>query len=341
MANQFRVWTAILYLVLSLPLAILVAGNATAADDAPTIVKNSVRVSIKNNVRLTPIQSDAWLPVIAFWVNGPIASGSQLSVEFSLPTKPKWIEFDCDTGEIKKGEWWKTSCGGGPKAKAVFYSGPVAFTIRLRNELLGTNSTIFTGKAKIVKVPEYPGSKEFEYYFDDDWTIPIGYVFFANDPGHGVTSLHTAFWYRGNPPDIEAHLFYMGKDIAKYTSAGNGAGDWDPAKFQWGLAECHFLGVYRTQKEAEDGYDPKFSLEKNPGDYEVKVLIVNKLARSIKFSVDANGIVDNGIATANKLGSDRIIVPVQVIGDQGPWDKLAWKTGAFYGNPLTGFAVGP
>jgi hypothetical protein len=47
-----------------------------------------------------------------------------------------------------------------------------------------------------------------------------------------------------------------------------------------------------------------------------------------------------GIATANKLGNDRVIVPVQVIGDQdGQWDRTAWKTDAFYGNPLKGFSV--
>ena len=50
--------------------------------------------------------------------------------------------------------------------------------------------------------------------------------------------------------------------------------------------------------------------------------------------------MDNGIATANKLGSDRVIVPVQVIGDQdGPWDRTAWKADPFYGNPLKGFSV--
>jgi hypothetical protein len=69
------------------------------------------------------------------------------------------------------------------------------------------------------------------------------------------------------------------------------------------------------------------------------VLWNNHLARSIKFKADSNGIVDNGIAAANKLGSNRVIVPVQIIGDQdGNWDRAAWKTDAFYGNPLTGFS---
>jgi hypothetical protein len=30
---------------------------------------------------------------------------------------------------------------------------------------------------------------------------------------------------------------------------------------------------------------------------------------------------------------------VQVIGDISPWDQQAWKAGAFYGNPLSGFGA--
>jgi hypothetical protein len=36
----------------------------------------------------------------------------------------------------------------------------------------------------------------------------------------------------------------------------------------------------------------------------------------------------------------RMIVPVKVTGTGGEkWDAAAWKTDAFYGNPLSGFAV--
>jgi len=66
------------------------------------------------------------------------------------------------------------------------------------------------------------------------------------------------------------------------------------------------------------------------------------LARSIKFTVSPDGRFDNGTASANKLGSDRVIVPVQIIGDQdGQWNRSAWKTDAFYSNPLTGFTPVP
>jgi len=85
-----------------------------------------------------------------------------------------------------------------------------------------------------------------------------------------------------------------------------------------------------------------FTLANNPGEYEFKVLWNNKLARSIKFTVQPGGKFDNGIATSNQLGSDRVIVPVTIIGDQdGPWNKTAWQSEAFYGNPLKGFAALP
>jgi len=48
----------------------------------------------------------------------------------------------------------------------------------------------------------------------------------------------------------------------------------------------------------------------------------NKLARSIKFTVGPSGKIDNGIASANKLSTGRVIVPVAIIGDQdGQWDR--------------------
>jgi hypothetical protein len=87
-------------------------------------------------------------------------------------------------------------------------------------------------------------------------------------------------------------------------------------------------------------FGPAYQLDKNPGEYEFKLLWNNHLARSIKFTVGPGGKIDNGLAAANKLGSDRVIIPVTILGDQdGAWDKAAWRTDAFYGNPLTGFTA--
>ncbi len=85
-----------------------------------------------------------------------------------------------------------------------------------------------------------------------------------------------------------------------------------------------------------------YQMAKNPGDYELKLLWNNHLARSLKFKVGPDGKYVSTIASANNLGSDRSIFPIQVIGDaDGKWNKTAYKTDAYYGNPLTGFTAVP
>jgi hypothetical protein len=42
------------------------------------------------------------------------------------------------------------------------------------------------------------------------------------------------------------------------------------------------------------------------------------------------------------FGTDRVIVPVKVVGAQdGTWEQNAWKAEAFYGNPPQGFTHAP
>jgi len=316
------------------------SSTGVAQEGQPTIAKDSVEVFTANISGSQDAPKDKqlqWKPGISFRVNGPISSGSQLSVEFGYPGQKDWAKYDCRTRETAAGESLEISeCLASDKMTTP-YVGPVDFSIHLRNELQGTNVTLFSGKAKAAKLvgpagPQYP-----EFYVDEDWRIPIGYVFYELSSGHRATFLNVGFWYRGNTATVEAHLFYKGKEIAKSEIAGNEGSDWNPAKHQWGFANCQFIGVYKDDP-GEDGYDPRFAVARNPGEYEVKVLLAHHLARSIKFTVNADGSFDNGIARANKLGSDRVIVPVQVIGD-GTWDRNAWKTDAFYGNPLAGFSV--
>ena len=114
-------------------------------------------------------------------------------------------------------------------------------------------------------------------------------------------------------------------------------------KFNWSLVKCEFRLVYRNNPDPQhiSKDAPLHDLSQNPGQYEIKMIYKGELARSIKFTVAEGGSFDNGIATANKLGTSRVLVPVRIIGSQGVWNKLAWKTDAFYGNPLTGFTAPP
>ena len=66
-----------------------------------------------------------------------------------------------------------------------------------------------------------------------------------------------------------------------------------------------------------------------------------KLARSVKFTVDAKGnIVNNGINKNNNLGTTKILVPAEIIGEQDTkLDKTAWQTEGYWGNRLAGFTA--
>lgn len=359
--------------IMALMVLLLSAANSVAQDQ-PAIAKDSVQVnaftlsSYKQNFKVF-----SWVPKMEFRVNGPIASGSQLYAEFTIPGTGPWVKFDCETGEVQQGRWWKTECGARdiPEEKGSTYTGPVNFTIKLRNELAGSDSTLFTGRMKVAKAhsnetgPDYVN--HFVYYVDDDWNLPIGYLYLTPDDLTGMKfpGFNMAFWVRGDPTNFQPHLFYQGKEVGKINYGSDEVGragceadiekqttqyvdDSLPQKAKWSRVVCSFPNIkgWDTTGEERNTFPGQTGsihlIKSNPGDYELKVLWRNHLARSIKFKVGADGSLDNGIATANKLGSNRVILPVQIIGDQdGTWDKSAWKTDAFYGNPLTGFTPVP
>jgi hypothetical protein len=342
---------------------------ALAAQAQPTIAKDTLQMtaftfgSYKGNYDVW-----GWAPLADFRVNGPVPSGGQLYVEYTTPGSSA-VRFDCHTEETAAGDRMHAACGGRdgvPEEKASVYTGIVPFSIKMRNELAGSDLTLFTGKMKVGKYHSNEAQNpktvnHYVYYVDQDWTLPIGYLIYNEDTRKGMDRpvLNVAFWVRGDPYNFQPHLFYQGKEVGKIFYGGDEVGkascdndiedtttmyvaDSVPQKAKWTLVRCEFGNVRGWDKtgEAPGMFGPLYQLDKNPGEYEFKLLWNNHLARSIKFTVGPGGKIDNGVAAANKLGSERVIVPVQLIGDQdGAWDKAAWKTDAFYGNPLTGFSA--
>jgi len=339
-----------------------------SGSDEPSLQYDTLQITAwTNNSYKGNYDVWSWVPRFEFRVNGPIASGSQLYVEVQQPGgAAPWLSFDCDTGETQKGRWWKTECGGRQvEDKSILTLGPVNFAIKLRNELAGTSTTLFTGKFKVAKaLTNEVGPKaaqKFVYYVDQDWNLPIGYVWYSPDSVYGwdYPDFHIAFWVRGDAYKFDPHLFYQGKEVGRLFMDGTQVGaascesvvdlqttqsvnDSLPQKAKWSRVECGFPVVKEWDKtdngQGQPNTNDMFKLASNPGEYEFKLLWNNKLARSIKFTVGPNGKLDNGIASSNKLGIDRVVVPVTIIGEQdGTWNKAAWQTDAFYGHPLTGF----
>jgi hypothetical protein len=304
----------------------------------------------------------SWLPQIDFRINGPIAAENRYSVEVTLAGNKPWTTFECPNvvGDVRPDAFWKMACGATPEGrddsvkddKAITATGTFGFTIRVRNEAAGTKATLFSGKFKVGKVT--PGAKaaakEVEFYVDDDWRIPIAYLGFETGPtkrsaggphdGNDSNVLLAAMEFRGNPGEVKGLLSYQGQELTQVICAPGADAEYDPAKRVWQEQECKFTGVYLNEPTG-GGDAPLHAISKNPGNYEIKVTAGGRPARAIKFTVSPDGKIDSGISAANHLGSGRAIVPVQVVGNQGPWDKTAWKAGAFYGNPLTGFKPAP
>ena len=360
--NVYRFVSALVVLA-----AAVVCAGAAAAQEGPTIAKDSVQMTaFTYNVYKKNYDVWSWVPRAEFRVNGPIPSGGQLYVEYTVPGAPP-VRFDCATEETQKGYWWRTSCGARdiPEEKATTYTGPVNFAIKLRNELAGTDTTLLNGRMKVAKTLSNEhgpkAAQKFVYFVDHDWNLPIGYVWYTPDSVYGwdYPQFNIGFWVRGDPYKFDPHLFYKGQEVGRMFMDGMQVGKAScearvenntthyvneafPQKVKWSRVECSFPVVKQWDKtnggQGQPNTNEMFKLASNPGEYEFKLLWNNKLARSIKFTVGPNGKLDNGIATSNKLGSDRVIVPVTIIGDQdGAWDKAAWRTDAFYGNPLTGF----
>ena len=354
MKNKIKL--ASVFMTFALVVALVVsAGTSAASQDQPGIIKTSLQVTTRTlNFYGKNRNMWSWVPYFRFSLTRDRGSGDQHYVEYTIPGAGPALKFDCELNQ--KGDGFE--CGGRsiPEDKSSTYTGPVNFAIKVRNELQGTEATLFTGRMKVAKACTNPAcpvtAGEWVYYVDHDWNLPIGHIFYnMNEPDY--PAFNVAFWLRGDTHNMEPHLFYQGKEIGVIFADGIQMGkgicraimENEPTHTphnmvggaKWSRMDCEFPIVKGWDNKGENQKDI-FKMAENPGEYEFKLLWNNKLARSIKFTVGPNGKIDNGIAAANKLGTRRVIVPVTIIGDQdGQWDRAAWKTEAFYGNPLNGF----
>jgi len=330
------------------------------ADDGPRIVKTRIYVRAWQNHSYWPpkattevYNTTSWLPDIRFRAIGPVPGGSQFAVDVTRPDGSLWVSLDCPTAEVGADRWLDVETPRDPPGGTKTFTtatGVYGFTIRLKNALSGQNQALFSGKFKVGKVDKSRGNAArknvVSYYVDHDWMLPLGYIWNETTQA-GNVHLHAAMWFKGVAGPKAGYIFYKGKQVASSKESGdanpgvelttfdNDTGDprWERIDFTWYSANF-------TAPEATI-HPSIFFLDKNPGEYEVKVLCAGALCRETKFSIGPDGkFVDNGLVAANKLNIISILLPVKVLGTaDGPWQAMAWKTDAFYGNPLQGFTA--
>lgn len=342
----------------------LLAGAAATTHAANlTLLKRTVQVTPKRFLRYwknpaaaEPVYNTySWVPQVQFDVLGPLTNGSKIYVEFDMPDGKPWVKYDMYTPSLEddvldtiKMESWSDDAW---EKKAILNEGVFPFRIKVNEG--GKETTLFAGKFKVgtylldQKIPDYKGKKDF--YVDYDWHLPLAYVWLNPRMDEDVPNLAVQVCLRGavDSSKLEGLLLYNGKEVAKqsgstysqqqvYTSGA------DEPSHRWAIWELGFPLVRGfNHSQSNNDYSSSFFLDKNPGEYEIRVVRDGQPTRSIKFTVGADGkIVDNGFARSANLGGVRMIMPAKVLGTgDGTYNAMAWQTEALFGNPPNGFAV--
>jgi len=235
--------------------------------------------------------------------------------------------------------------------KAVVTTG--TYGLKITNSK--TNEVAFQGKFKVNKLPAFPGEAQYknrvQFFVDNDWNLPIGYVGFSYDIGWANPTPVVFMWFKGRleAKDFEARLFHNGEEIASTD------GDGIVNVYQYRGENC-LKFVDTCQLQQYGFYWEKFIVENTdwvrsrkpnamftkdkPGDYTVKVFHKGIQVREAKFIIDADGkIARNAFSEQMPLTNHKIVVPVKVMGNLDKWNPTTWKTDAFSGNPLSGFGA--
>jgi hypothetical protein len=211
--NKIRL--ASVFMLFALVVGLLVAvGTSAAGQDQPAVIKTSLQVTARTlNFYGKNRNMWSWIPEFKFSLTRGRNSGDVHYVEYTIPGSPT-LKFDCELNN--RGDGFE--CGGRsiPEDKSSTYTGRANFAIKVRNELQGTDATLFTGRMKVAKACTNPAcpvtAGEWVYYVDHDWNLPIGHIFYnMKEPDY--PAFNVAFWLRGDTHNMEPHLFYQGKEI--------------------------------------------------------------------------------------------------------------------------------
>ena len=329
--------------------------------DKPVFLLNSLEINCltRETYWKFPNQNDysSWIPKVIFDVFYDDSARLRYVAEFFHPDGSPWFSETLRQGFLSNDKtvaFQSDNSGELLNTKAVTTTGTYGFKITNSK----TNEVISQGKFKVGKFksktnePRY--KNHFDFYVEHDWLLPIGYLGFESVGTSGDSPIPTIYlWFKGDveEKELEARLYYNGQEIATTDTPGqsdiNAGGERfsstksSPDLHQWRLWEFTWFNfrVANGSQYIREKPNLKFT-EDMPGEYTVKVFRNGVQVREAKFSVGPEGLfVDGGFAGQINLINYGIILPVKVMGTLDKWNATAWKTDAFYGNPLSGFSV--
>jgi hypothetical protein len=331
----------------------------------PAFIKHSVYVQARmaSTYWKMPKQSDytSWVPTVRFGIFYDWKKEVSYAAEYYNPDGSLWFS---ETLESRNRDADGTTSFQSPWGlETVQAKGGVAagiYSVKIMRK--DTNETVFQGKFKVGKFLR-PYSERtpnrFAFYVEHDWVMPMAYVGFHfsnfNNFGDNIGGfpVEVSTWIKGepDPSDLEARLFYKGQQIATDKEGSTDGHYWAErmAEFSNLAPDPHVWKVWNFQWENfrfdnggsfnHDLYPNAHYADKNPGEYTVKVYRKGTEVREIKFTVQPDGKLQDQFAGQIFLPYYKIIVPVKIVGTTEKWNTNAWKTDAFYGNPMTGFTI--
>lgn len=328
--------------------------------NVPVLLKDSVNIKVYtgNNYWKTPNEQNhsSWMPLIQFGLFYDESEKILYKVEWLNADGSLWFSEAVDDRQTRmSSEVFDT--------KATDAAGTYGF--RLLNAK--TKEVVFQGKFKVGKTllnPKEPRYKnQAMFYVDNDWSLPVGYVGFDwNDSWDYDPSPTVYLWFKGDlqASDFEARLFQNNQLITSTDDGGTitddstFAGKRNPDSCFQNPENCRYtLWTFKWKNFRVESYDPvehKLSsgyarqepnavyTKDKPGEYTVKIFYKGQQVRETKFTVQPNGwLAPNPFAAQIPLDRYKTVVPVKIMGTLDKWNQTAWKTDAFYGNPLNGF----
>ncbi|MGQ0541161.1 MAG: hypothetical protein ACT4O9_04825 [Blastocatellia bacterium] len=327
----------------------------------PVLLKNTIYVQAITHNEYWKMKGQSnyssWVPKLRFSHFYNNDKKLNHTVEYFNPDGSAWYSEKLEQGffaaDRTVGFQSPSPWGGVLDTKSTAATG--IFSFKITND--DTREVLYQGKFKVGKFGTSHNPQEkykVDFFVDHDWLMPFGMIGFHHSLDEvGGMPLLVSVWLKGDvsASELEGRIFYKGQQIAS-TKDGGGAGDYDermsdkaPAfsplnrwkrwEFQWRNFLFDNNGTFNREN-----FPNAFYADKNPGEYTVKIYRNGTQIRELGFTIGADGrYVAPSYTGQIYMPYHRILLPVKVMGTEEKWNANAWKTEAFYGNPLTGFTV--
>jgi hypothetical protein len=306
-----------------------------------------------------------WTPHMDFVVRGPLSGRGQVFSHWYEPDGKGWIRSTYRTPVLTGGAFLRCETSrDGMEQFAISQTGVFPFRIGLTQKG-EPDVDLFRGRIKVNRfhvgndLPKF--KSDFCYYIDQDWMLPIGYLY--SPTVHMATSgemlsalsdsdLRFVCWFARDDDQLqglEAHLYRDGQEIVlpevvapvleSYDTGSGWEGGEERAYARFQATFCGMVGMAKDPTTIDE--PRRYLLAKHPGAYEIRLVLRGQTVRTARFVVGQDGLImDETSEWKQKLGSPRMLLPVTVSGNADrTWNKEAWKAEAFWGNPLAGFKV--